>query len=143
MKFKEKDPLVSMEQWFPKEVGAEGGVGEEDGFDYVEYANGRSEVETTSYIFWLDDGNKFIQEELRNTTASTLEKTKAQKDFMAVLVSHTVDGKKCFVTKFGGTDLYGKLKSDFVTLNASDWVLTYQSGRREVLTDKEKQERFE
>lgn len=134
MKFKEKDPIVSMEQWFPNDINCK--------VEGVRQARALRETEITTFVSFMDDGNNHINDELRNSPGLA-EKTK-QSGYVAIgLLVNTVKGKKCFVSKKGIGFYDHKVEDVLVVLNSSDWVLTYQSGRREVLTDKEKQERFE
>jgi len=121
MKFKEKDLIVSMEQWFPNDVSCR--------VEGVREVNVDRVIKTMSYVSRMD--NKDFTELLHLLPdAGTIVTGGMVKGH--VLVGF-VNGKKEIVCKDGTIAL----------LFPSDWVLTYQSGKREVLTDKEKQERFE
>ncbi len=130
MKFKEKDPIVSMEQWFPDKP-----------LEYVKELVGNKSTETRYTVYECE--NPDLKETFIHINSSAIE-NKYEKNVKVYLVENIEGGRTHFVYKLGLVDTnYGTLYWVLAMLNPSDWVLTYQSGRREVLTDKEKQERFE
>jgi hypothetical protein len=141
MKFKEKDPIVSVEQWLPEAEENGGGVGEENDLDYVKEVNANKTTIVQYRV--LQNNNRDHAEKLYSSIdESPFDYVSEQ--VKVYLVEETVNGRTDFVTKMGYRHVgYSGQDLSLALINPSDWVLTYKSGRREVLTDKEKQERFE
>lgn len=132
MKFKEKDPIVSMEQWFPDKP-----------LEYVKEFNGGKEIRS-QYTIYVNTNEDFERRNISDYGGHSIVSYEFQKT-KVYLIEFTENGKTYWATKFGEASLDGSCGQRHmpVFVTPGDWVLTYQSGRREVLTDKEKQERFE
>src|SRR5580700_6513132 len=128
MKFKEKDPIVSMEQWFPDKP-----------LEYVKEFNGGKEIRS-QYTLYLNTNEGFEKRNINECHSVVSYEFQREKVY---LVEFMENDKTYWATKFGEASLDGSCGQRYmpVFVAPSDWVLTYQSGRREVLTDKEKQER--
>ena len=139
MKFKEKDPIVSMEQWFPRKEEYEFGIGEEEIEGVVDI--NATKVSIIQYKV-LQNNNRDHAEKLYFVDESKFDYISEQ--VKVCLVEENVNGRTDFVIKMGPRYIgSGGQYHCLAILSPGDWILTYQSGRREVLTDKEKQERFE